>query len=149
VKKKRFQKTEAIAHCKLQISNCKLTEGVMTPEGLLDRLIIYAASVGKLVDSLADTRMGRHIAGQLLRCGTAPAPNYAEACAAESPADFVHKLRIALKELREAETWLRIVVRASLLPEATLHAVLDECQQLSRIVGASIVTTRRNQHEPT
>jgi four helix bundle protein len=117
----------------------------MTPEGLLDRLIIYAASVGKLVDSLPDTRMGRHIAGQLLRCGTSPAPNYAEACAAESPADFVHKLRLALKELRETETWLRIVVRASLLPEGNIHATLDECQQLSRIIGASIVTTRRNQ----
>jgi four helix bundle protein len=117
----------------------------MTPEGLLDRLINYAASAGVVVDSLPDTRLGRHIAGQLVRCGTALAPNYAEACAAESPDDFVHKLRISLKELRKGETWYRIIVRASLLPEANIHATLDECQQLSRIIGASIVTTRRNQ----
>jgi four helix bundle protein len=121
----------------------------MTPEGLLDRLILYAASVGKLVDLLPDTRTLRHVAGQLLRCGTSPAPNYAEACAAESPADLVHKLRLALKELRETETWLRIIIRAGLLPEATLNATLDECQQLSRIIGASIVTTRRNQNTPS
>jgi four helix bundle protein len=117
----------------------------MKPEEMLNRLITYAANAGNIVDALPDTRMGRHIAGQLVRCGTAPAPNCAEACAAESPDDFVHKLRIALKELREGETWLRIIVRAGLLPEAGIHSILDECVQLSRIIGASIATARRNQ----
>lgn len=74
----------------------------MTPDELSERLINFAARVGKAVDALPDTRMARHIAGQLVRSGTSPAPNYEEACAAESRADFVHKLAICLKELRES-----------------------------------------------
>ncbi len=53
-------------------------------EDLEERLLSFAARVGKVVDALPDTRLGRHIAGQLVRSGTSPAPNYAEACAAES-----------------------------------------------------------------
>src|SRR5437870_3946750 len=74
----------------------------MTSEELADRLINFAARVGKVVDALPDTRMGRHIAGQFVRSGTSPAPNYEEACAAESRADFSHKLSICLKELRQS-----------------------------------------------
>ncbi len=66
----------------------------MTKEELADRLLNFAVRIGKVVDALADTRLGRHVAGQLIRCGTSPAPNYDEACAAESPRDFVHKLSI-------------------------------------------------------
>ena len=66
-------------------------------EDLEDRLLDFAARVGKLVDALPDTRLGRHLAGQLVCSGSSPAPNYAEACAAESKKDFVHKLGIALK----------------------------------------------------
>ena len=65
----------------------------MTPEELSERLMSFAARIGKAVDALPDTRMGRHIAGQLVRCGTSPAPNYEEARAAESRADFIHKTR--------------------------------------------------------
>ena len=64
----------------------------MTPEELSERLWRFAARVGKLVDALPDTRLGRHVAGQLVRCGTAPPPNYDESCAAEGRRDFVHKL---------------------------------------------------------
>ena len=70
----------------------------MTSDELIERLINFAAHVGKVVDALPDTRMGRHIGGS----GTSPEPNYEEACAAESRADFVHKLSIGLKELRES-----------------------------------------------
>ncbi len=116
----------------------------MTPDELLDRLISYAARAGKAVDALPDTRLGRHIAGQLIRCATSPAPNYSEACAAESKPDFIHKLQIALKELREAETWFRIIVRAELLSHEQIASILDECQQLGRIIGASIVKARQS-----
>ncbi len=75
-------------------------------EDLEDRLLEFASRVGKLVDALPDTRLGRHIASQLVRSGTSPAPNYAEACAAESKRDFIHKSRIALKELRESRCWI-------------------------------------------
>ena len=71
----------------------------MTSDELIERLINFAARVGKVVDALPDTRMGRHIGGQLVRSGTSPAPNYEEACAAESRADFVHKLSISPKRV--------------------------------------------------
>jgi four helix bundle protein len=74
----------------------------MTSDELAERLINLAARVGKVVDALPNTRMGRHVGGQLGRSGTSPAPNYEEACTAESRADFAHKLSICLKELRES-----------------------------------------------
>jgi four helix bundle protein len=119
-------------------------EGAVHAELLLDRLIDFAAAVGKIVDLLPDTRLGRHVAGQLVRCGTSPAPNYAEGCAAESREDFVHKLSICLKELRETRTWLRLIVRAELLSPAAVAAVLDECVQLCNIIGQSVVTAKNN-----
>jgi four helix bundle protein len=114
----------------------------MTPEVLSDRLIDFAARAGKVVDALPETRMGKHIAGQLVRCATSPAPNYEEACAAESRADFVHKLSVCLKELRESCTWLRMITRTGLLPEERLANLIDECQQLCSIMGQSVTTSK-------
>jgi four helix bundle protein len=116
----------------------------MTPDELGERLISFAARVGKVVDALPETRLGRHIAGQLIRCGTSPAPNYEEARAAESRADFVHKLAIVLKELRESRCWLRLIIKAELLPEQRLTDLHDEACQLSNIIAQSIVTTKGN-----
>src|SRR6478752_2015875 len=113
-------------------------------EELLERLLTFAARIGKVVDSLTETRMGRHVAGQLVRCGTSPAPNYEEACGAESRKDFVHKLSICLKELRETHCWLRLIIKANLLPEGQLTSILDECVQLRNIVAKSIVTAKTN-----
>src|SRR5256714_13983282 len=112
----------------------------MTSEELADRLINFAARVGKVVDALPDTRMGRHIGGQFVRCGTSPAPNYEEACAAESRADFVHKLGICLKELRESRSWIRLIIKTELLPEHRMGDLFAECSQLCNIIGQSIVT---------
>ena len=114
----------------------------MTPEELVERLISFAARVGKVVDALPDTRMGRHIGGQLVRSGTSPAPNYEEACAAESRADFVHKLSICLKELRESRSWIRLIIKTEMLPEQRMGELLDECSQLCNIVAQSIVTAK-------
>jgi four helix bundle protein len=111
---------------------------------LLERLLDFAARIGKAVDALPDTRMGRHVAGQLVRCGTSPAPNYAEACGAESRKDFVHKLSICLKELRETDCWLRLVVKADLLPEARLSELVVENTDLVKIIAKSIVTAKTN-----
>jgi four helix bundle protein len=116
-------------------------------EELEDRLLDFAARVGKVVDALPNTRLGRHIAGQLVRSGTSPAPNYAEACAAESTRDFIHKLGIALKELRESRSWIKVFISAELLPEPRLRGLLDEVQQLCKIVGKSIVTAKSNQRD--
>ncbi len=113
-------------------------------EELEERLLNFAVCIGKIVDRLPDTRLGRHVAGQLVRSGTSPAPNYAEACAAESRKDFVHKLGIVLKELRETRVWLRYILKAELLPETEVSTDLDECDQLCKIIGKSIVTTKSN-----
>jgi four helix bundle protein len=114
----------------------------MTPEELSERLWQFAARAGKVVDGLPDTRLGRHVAGQLVRSGTAAAPNYDEGCAAESRKDFVHKLGMALKEQRETCGWLRFIIIADLLPENRISQLLDEAQQLSKILGRSIVTAK-------
>jgi four helix bundle protein len=116
----------------------------MSPDDLADRLIEFAARVGKVVDALPDTRLARHIAGQLIRCGTSPAPNCEEACAAERRADFVHKLQIALKELRESRSWIRLIIKTELLPEHRMVELLEECCQLANILGQSVVTAKAN-----
>lgn len=110
---------------------------------LEDRLIDFAVRVIKLSDALPDTAAGKHIARQLLRSGTSPAPNYAEARGAESNADFVHKLKIALKELNETNVWLRMVCRADLMKEKLVNELIDENQQLCRILNASTKTATR------
>ena len=74
-----------------------------------ERLLDFAVRVGRAIDALPDTRLARHIAGQLVRSGTSPAPNYAEGSAAESKLDFLHKLGIVLKELRESSVWIRLL----------------------------------------
>lgn len=107
-----------------------------------DRLLEFSSRVGKVVDALPDTRLGRHVAGQLVRCGTSPGANYSEACVAESRRDFIHKLKVVLKELRETRYWLRLVRKAELLPEKRIVALLDECDQLCKIIAKSVVTAR-------
>lgn len=121
----------------------------MNSDALEERLLDFSARVGKVVDSLPDTRLGRHIAGQLVRSGTSPSANYAEACSAESLKDFIHKLRIVLKELRESRSWIRLIIKAELLPGARMSDLRDECEQLCNIIGKSVVTARRKQSNIT
>src|SRR5690242_13027203 len=98
----------------------------MTPEELSQRLWKFAARVGKVVDALPDTRLGRHVAGQLVRSGTAAASNYDEGCAAESRRDFIHKLGIALKEQKETCGWLNFTIIAELMRPKRVANLLDE-----------------------
>ncbi len=114
----------------------------MTPDQLSDRLLDFSVSIGIIVDALPDTKLGRHVSGQLVRCGTSPAPNYEEACAAESKADFVHKISISSKELRESRHWLKLINRAKLLQPEKVAPVLDECNQLCNIVAQSRLTAK-------
>ncbi|MHC4534780.1 MAG: four helix bundle protein [Planctomycetota bacterium] len=116
----------------------------LTKEQLSDRLLDFAARTGKVIDAIPETRLGRHIASQMVRCGTSPAPNYEEACAAESRRDFVHKLAIVLKELRESRVWIRLIVKASLLGEGKMADLEDEATQLCNIIAKSIVTAKQN-----
>jgi len=115
----------------------------MNSEDLSARLWQFAARVCKVVDALPDTRVGRHVAGQLVRCGTSSAPNYDEGSAAESRADFTHKLSVALKELKETRGWLRFIPIAELLPANKVAKLLEECEELVKILGKSIATAKR------
>ncbi len=110
---------------------------------LEDRLIDFAVRIINLANALPDSPAAKHIGRQLLRSGTSPAPNYAEARGAESNADFVHKLKVALKELNETSVWLRMICRADLMPVNLLEELIDENQQLCRIINASAKTARK------
>jgi four helix bundle protein len=111
---------------------------------LSERLVAYAAEAISLVEVLPDSRTGNHIAGQLLRSGTSPAPNYGEAEAAESRKDFVHKMGVCLKELRESRAWLRIIAHRQMLRDTQVLPLLNETEELISIFGASITTAKRN-----
>lgn len=108
---------------------------------LEERLTDFAVMMIDIAEALPGTRSGNHIAGQLIRSGTSPAPNYGEAQSAESRKDFIHKMKVALKELRETRVWLRIILRKSfVLPAAGVESGLSECEELIRIFAKSIVT---------
>jgi four helix bundle protein len=112
---------------------------------LEERLLDYAAAVIRLVEQLPDSRAGNHVAGQLLRSGTAPLPNHGEAEGAESRNDFVHKMGVSYKELRESWRWLRLIQRVPLLTDThQLEPLLKETDELVRIFAASIRTARAN-----
>src|SRR5688572_29480902 len=114
----------------------------MKPTDLSDRIWKFASSVAHVVDALPDTRTGRHVAGQLIRSGTAAGPNYDEGRVAESRADFSHKVNVALKELVETEGWLKFVRIHGLLSQERLAQVEDECSQLCRISTATVATAK-------
>ena len=112
---------------------------------LEERLLKYSARIINVVEVLPATRTGNHIAGQLLRSGTSAYPNHGEAQAAESPKDFVHKLRISLKELRETKRWLKLVKYIKLINKSNrLDELLDETEQLIKIFVTSIKTAQAN-----
>lgn len=112
-------------------------------QSLEDRLVHFAVQVIKLVDTLPNTKTATHLGGQLVRSGTAPALNYGEARSGESRKDFIHKMQIALKELRESYANLRIIHLAELHPDKQLiDAALDENNQLISIFVASINTAK-------
>ena len=111
---------------------------------LQERLIDYTVRIIKLSEALPDTKAGKHVSSQVLRSGTSPAPNYGEAQSAESPADFIHKLKIALKELRETEIWLKIITKAKMIkPSSQLIPLLQETDELVAILFTSIETAKK------
>ena len=112
---------------------------------LEERLLGFASGVIDLAESLPKTRAGNHVAGQILRSGTSPYPNHGEAEDAESREDFIHKLKICLKELRETRRWARLIQRQGWAREsASLPFVLGESDELIRIFFSSVQTAKRN-----
>jgi four helix bundle protein len=111
---------------------------------LEERLLEYAVRIIRLIDALPASRAGRHVADQLLRCGTSPLANHGELQGAESRKDFIHKLGLCLKEIREARRWLRLVYRVPLLTPAKVDPLIAETEALIKIFAASIRTAGRN-----
>jgi four helix bundle protein len=113
---------------------------------LEERLLGYSVRIIKIVEQVPNTRTGNHVAGQLLRSGTSPYPNHGEAQAAESSKDFIHKLRISLKELREIQRWLRLIQRVPLIEKhELLNDILLETEELIKIFVTSIKTAEKKQ----
>ena len=109
---------------------------------LEERLIEFAVRIIKLSARLPKTPAGRHIAGQILRSGTSPAPNYGEARGAESPNDFTHKVRVVLKELNETLIWLRMIEHSELLRADLLLDIIGENTELCKIFATTLKTAR-------
>jgi four helix bundle protein len=114
----------------------------MKPQDLEDRLIEFASRIIDLVEALPKTPVGKHLGGQLLRSGTAPALNYGEARAAESEPDFRHKMKICLKELRESHICLKIIEKRKWFSEKRLSPLLTENNELISIFVKSIKTSK-------
>jgi four helix bundle protein len=106
------------------------------------RMVSFAADIMRISSKLPPTMDGKHIAPQILRSGTAAAANYGEARGAESRKDFIHKIRIVLKELNETAIWLQLIAKSSVLPPEMISRVLAENRELCGIMAASVKTAR-------
>jgi len=106
-----------------------------------ERLITFGVRIIKLSGRLPKSQAGKHIGEQILRSGTSPAAHYAEARGAESTKDFVHKLKICLKELNETRVWLKMIEQSEMLLRTQLSHIIQECDELCCIINVSIRTT--------
>ena len=113
---------------------------VTRPQDLQVRLISHASRILDVSSKLPKTQQANHVSRQVMRSGTAAAANYAEARGAESRPDFIHKLRIVLKELNETTVWLQLIAENAMLPADTMRSVVAENDELCRILAASIKT---------
>ena len=118
----------------------------MKGEDISDRLVDFSVRIIRLVNALPKNLIGKHVAGQLLRSGTSPGANYEEARGAESSADFIHKLRITLKELRESLYWLKLIKKTELLPPKRIEEISKEAIELSNIIAQSILTAKKKKN---
>ena len=109
---------------------------------LAERFLDFTVRIIKLVSALPKTITGKHVGGQILRSGTSPGSNYEQSRGAESRADFIHKLGIVLKELKETRFWLRVIHRAEIIPPQRVEPLIKECEELCAIVARSIVTAK-------
>jgi len=109
-----------------------------------ERLINFAVAIINFVETLPNTKSANHLGGQLLRSGTSPSLNYGEARSAESQSDFVHKMKVCLKELRESYNCLRILHRVEIYVSFDqVQSLTAECNELIAIFVKSISTASK------
>ena len=111
-------------------------------DDIAGRLIDFSVNIIKLTGHLPKSYAGNHIGGQLLRSGTSPGANYEEARGAQSRADFIHKMSIVLKELKESRYWLTLILKSQMTTHLDVKQVVDECGRLCAIIAQSIVTAK-------
>ena len=113
-------------------------------DGMSDRFMVFVISIIKIEKQLCKSYSGRHIYGQLFRAGTSGGANYEEARAGESRADFIHKMQITLKELREALFWIKLIAAAKLIASENevLNFLVKESKELACITAKSIITAK-------
>ena len=117
----------------------------MNKHDLEERLISFAVLIVEIIESMPDSRAAHHLAGQLLRSGTSPALNYGEAQSGESRRDFIHKIKVAHKELRESNICLKIIHRTKLYKyEDKIIFALNESNELIAIFVKSVETAQKN-----
>jgi len=111
---------------------------------LEDRLVEFSMTVIDIVESLSSTRAGNYIAGQLIRCGLAPALMYGEVQAAESRNDFIHKMKVGLKELKETRVCLKLIINKNISNQTEmLKKMIKENEELIAIFSKSIETAKK------
>ena len=116
---------------------------------LEERLLDFAVNIIRFTEKMIKSDAGKHVGGQLLRSGTAPMAHHGEAQAAESPKDFIHKMRVALKELRETTRWLKVAHRTPLTKELSVNQqLLQKTDELSRIFFSSVRTAQKRNLSP-
>jgi len=120
------------------------------PERMSERFMSFIVGIMKLEKRLCKSFSGRHIYGQLFRSGTSSGANFEEARAAESKADFVHKMQIVLKELRESHFWIKLIISSGQIhsEDEVLKFLKDESKELSNITAKSIVTAKAKIRKP-
>lgn len=112
-------------------------------EELAERLLQFAIRIIHPCNQLPKSNAGNHVGHQLVGAGTSPGANYEEARGAHSLADFISKLSIVLKELKESRYWIKVIIKVPLLgPEKTIP-ILGECEELIAIIAKSIFTARQ------
>ena len=113
---------------------------------LSERFLDFVVKIIRIADALPKTISGRHIGGQLVRAGTSSGSNYEEGCGAESRSDFIHKMSIVLKELKETRFWLRVIRRTQMLSPKDVQPPIGECEELCAIIGKSVSTAKKRKH---
>ena len=134
-----------------RITNCLIKRNHKMNKRKFDlenRLIDFAIRVSEIVEELPKTKLANQIGNQLIKCGTSTALNYGEAQSAESVNDFIHKMKVVLKELRETNICLKIILRKPLItPITKLEPVMQENNELISIFVKSIETANKNRNK--
>jgi len=112
-------------------------------KNISERLLDFGASSIRLAIKLNKIALGRYIANQLMRASTSSGANYEEACGAESKADFIHKMQLVLKELRESIYWLKLVKKTNIIADENIYKLLDEATELTNIIAKSVITAKK------